>query len=354
MNTLTIVLLVLLTAQMAVLIWLLVAFRRSRGQLNTDRVEATLQLLKADLIARQAESLVALRASIDSANRLLNERLAEGTSALDRRMSIFGEIENKLGELATQARNIEVVGNNISSLSDLLKPPKLRGNLGEQLLENLLSEILPRALFETQYRFSSGQRVDAVVKLAGKLLPVDAKFPLEAYQRLAAAPEDKNAQKDFLQSLKKHVDDISGKYIRPEENSTDFAIMYIPAEAIYYQLVSQPDRTGFDYALSKKVVPSSPGHLYSFLSSITSIYAQLNLEKAGMAAGSQKLSHGLAELAEILARLERYQERMAGSIRSLSMSFEKAREETAGLSYGLEKLRQPLPEEEAVAPSDQG
>ncbi len=346
MDTVTVVLILVVGLQLAVLVWLFVSSRRLRPDPSAGSVEATLQMLKAELLTRQTESLSTLRQSIDSANRLLNERLAEGTSALDRRLSIFGEIENKLGELSTQAQNIEAVGNNISSLSDLLRPPKLRGNLGEMLLENLLGEILPRALFETQYSFAQGRRVDAVVKLAGKLLPIDAKFPLEAFERLTATPEDKAARRGFFQALKKHVDDISSRYVRPDENTTDFAVMYIPAEAVYYQLVSDGDRDGFEYALSKKVVPSSPGHLYSFLASIGSIYAGLNLELAGMTDGSRKLTDSLNELAEAVSRLERFHERMNGSMRSLTISFEKAREETSGLSLGLEKLRQPFSEDE--------
>ncbi len=341
MDSFTVIILILFICNLAALIWLLVAFRRSRGQINTDKIEATVQLMKAELVARQAESLVALRESIDGANRTLHERLSEGTSTLDRRMEIFSEIENKLGQLATQAKNIETIGSNISSLSELLKAPKLRGNLGEFLLENLLSEILPPAMYETQHRFSTGQRVDAVVKLAGKLLPIDAKFPLEAYERLLKQPDDRAANRDFAASLAKHVDDISSKYIKPHEETTDFALMYLPAEAVYYQLISQPDYASLRYALSKHVIPSSPGHLYGFLASVAAVYAESHLMQSGLVEGSRKLLAGLQDMTTMLSRLEQYHDRMNGSLRSLSASFDKARQETASLAGRLEKLREP-------------
>lgn len=355
MDGFTVVVLILSVVILAVLVWLLVAVGRLRSRSSQTDLESSIQLLKAELVTKQAESLVALRSSIDSANRLLNERLAEGTTALDRRMAVFSEIDTKLGQLSTQARNIETIGSNISTLSELLRAPKMRGNLGEFFLENLLGEILPASMFETQYRFASGLRVDAVIRLGGKLVPIDAKFPLEAYERLAASTgDDKVVRKEFAQALKRHIDAISTKYIRPDENTTEFAIMYVPAEAIYYQLVSQTDDGAFDYALSKKVIPSSPGHLYGFLASVAAISAETRLAQAGLVDGSRQLLAGLTDLADILAKLERYLERMNGSIRSLSASFEKARSETSHMADRLEKLRHPNAESQESTAPDSG
>jgi DNA recombination protein RmuC len=352
MDGFTVVALILSVVILAVLVWLLIAVGRLRSRTPQSDVESSIQLLKAELVARQAESLVALRSSIDNANRLLNERLAEGTSALDRRMAVFSEIDTKLGQLSTQARNIETIGGNISTLSELLRAPKMRGNLGEFFLENLLAEILPATMFETQYRFASGLRVDAVIRLGGKLVPIDAKFPLESYERLVASTDgDKAVRKEFAQALKRHIDAISSKYIRPDEKTTEFAIMYVPAEAVYYQLVSQTDDGTFDYALSKKVIPSSPGHLYGFLASIAAISAETRLAQSGLVDGSRQLLAGLTDLADILAKLERYHERMNGSLRSLSASFEKARSETSHMGDRLEKLRHPeVDEQESTSP----
>jgi len=347
MNSTTVII-ILLAACLVALIWLLVGSFLTRRRAAGLDFETVLKLIKSELIAGQAESILSLRDSIDNANRLLNERLAEGNRTLDERMAFVGEIENKLGQLEVQTKNIEAIGKNIQSLSQLLRPPKIRGGVGEVLLDNLLAQILPRALYATQHRFAGGQRVDAVIKLGDKLLPVDAKFPLESYEKILASPEDKAARKEFTQTFKKHIDDICGKYLKPDENTTDFAIMFIPSEAVYYQFVSQDESSGFDYALSKKVIPSSPGHLYGFLASVSSVYAALNLSQAGLADGGRLLAVGLNELADTLTGLKRLHERMESSLRALSLSFNKAKNETGNLEYQLDKLRKPVEEEEKV------
>ena len=211
----TSVLFILWLCVFLVLIWIAVRIRPSDSDRVSERLETTMALLKADLVSRQSESLFALRDSIDAANRIINDRLAEGTSSLDRRMAVLGDLEGQLGKLSVQAGNIEAIGKNIQSLSDLLRPPQLRGAVGELLLENILGQILPPAAFEAQYRFADGLRVDAVVRLSDRLLPIDAKFPLEAFERLQREPDNPPLQKLFSQSLRKHIDDIANKYIRP-------------------------------------------------------------------------------------------------------------------------------------------
>jgi len=128
-----------LALMLVLLIWLLIRQGRSAKPSDAQAAEIALSSLKAEIIQKQMEGLVSLRESVDSANRLLNERLADGQASLDRRLQIFGQIENRLGQLATQAENIEQVGRNIQALSELLRPPKLRGVLGEMLLEHLLA-----------------------------------------------------------------------------------------------------------------------------------------------------------------------------------------------------------------------
>ncbi|UCC43486.1 MAG: DNA recombination protein RmuC [Candidatus Zixiibacteriota bacterium] len=339
---LTILIALFCLTNVAVIIWLVRLMRKGSRDADAPSLHSSIELLKAELISKQAESLLALRNSIDTANQIINERLAESSSSLDKRMAVFGEIENQLGQLSQKADSIESVGRNIQSLSELLRPPQARGKVGEILLENLLSQILPRSLYETQYRFSDGTRVDAVIKLGDRLLPVDAKFPMEAWQRLMTQPDDTGLQKEFVQTLKRHLDAIGSKYIKPDKNTTDFAVMYIPAEAVYYQLVAGEDATGFDYALSKNVIPSSPGHLYGFLASVSAIYSGLNLAQASLARGEKWLADGLADMTEVSRRLERIQERMEGSLRALSAGLEKSRGELGQIQLHLERLQHPV------------
>jgi len=138
--------------------------------------------------------------------------------------------------------------------------------MGETLLENLLAQILPKDYFSTQYRFQSSDAVDAVIRLGGHLVPIDAKFSLENFQKMQDAQDEaqKSAfRKKFTQDLKNRIDEIAAKYILPQENTFDFAFMYIPAENVYYELIIKED--ALSYSLSKRVIPVSPNTLYAYL-----------------------------------------------------------------------------------------
>ncbi len=342
MDATTVVTLVLLAGILAALVWIAARLRPGPAAGAADQLETSVALLKADLISSQSESLRALRESLDAANRMINERLSEGTVSLDRRMAVLGEIQTQLGQLSIQTDNIETVGKNIQSLSDLLRPPQLRGAVGELLLDNILSQILPRAAYEIQHRFTNGMRVDAVVKVGKRLLPIDAKFPIEAFDRLRADPDDSALQKQFSQSFRKHIDAIADKYLRPDEGTTDFAVMYIPAEAVYYQLISQDRQEGFEYALGHRVIPSSPGHLYAFLASVASLYSEISLAGGDLSESGARIRAGIDRLIETSDRLARFHGRMEGSLRNLTAGFDRARSELDQIRLQLEKLREPF------------
>ena len=339
--TLTAILLALL---LVAVLWVGWQLRGREGEERGAHLENAVELLKAELLTRQSESLMQMRDSIDNANKTLNDRLAEGTVSLDRRMAVLGEIENRLGQLARQTDNIETIGKNIQSLSDLLRPPKTRGTVGELLLDNLLGQILPATMHQSQYQFTDGARVDAVVKVADRLLPIDAKFPLEAFERLRDHPEEPAHRKAFVQAFRKQTDEIAGKYIRPGEKTTDFALMYVPAEAVYYQLIADENQEAFQYALSRRVIPSSPGHLYAFLASVVAMYGEVAGLGAGLSTEHRRLKDGLKELAETADRLAAFHSKMDGSLRGLSGAFDRAKAELDRARSELEKLRAPWTE----------
>jgi DNA recombination protein RmuC len=326
----------------ALIFWLIHRVTQSRST-SEKELRQSFQALSAEFVAKQMESMLALRNSIDQANKIVNDRLSEGNRSLDEKVAVFGEIKSKLGELEVQAKNIENIGQNIQSLSELLRPPKLRGQLGETFLENILTQILPRAHFELQHKFPSGQTVDAVIKIGSKLLAVDSKFPLDSFNRHIDNPGNEAHQKEFTKSLKKHVDDISSRYIRPEEETLEIAVMYIPAEAVYYQFVSG-EQSVFDYALSKKVVPSSPGHLYAFLAALLSVYLEIGLVTQG-----RQLSSCVNNIAESVIKLSRTHERMDGSVRNLVSSLGKARLELREIDSNVNRLKEPTEEKEEFA-----
>jgi len=336
------ILLVFLAGIIAALIWLVFQARRQPAVSPAETIQAAFQSLRAELVGKQMDGMLALRNSLDQANRILNDRLAESSRSLDKRVEVFGEIKSQIGELAVQAKNMESIGQNIQSLSELLKPPKLRGSIGETFLENILSQILPKALYELQHSFPSGQRVDAVIKLGDRLLSIDSKFPLEAFNKYAESPGNSDFRKQFTQSIKKHVDDTGSRYILPQEGTLEFAIMYIPAESIYYQLISKETEV-FDYALSKKVIPSSPGHLYGYLATLSAVYKETGLVNQG-----RLLSSCLNNLADSLQKLSGLHERMDGSVRALTLSLGKARDETRSAEQHLGRLQKPESEQPVI------
>ena len=337
MDVLTLILILTVLINIVLVIWLFLFVKKQQTE---EPLTKSLLELKSELISKQMEGLLSLRESLDTANQTLHDRLSEGNKTLDQRMTVINEIENKLGKLSTQTANLETIGKNIQSLSDILKPPKMRGQFGEILLENLLKEILPAPLLEFQYQFKDGGRVDAAVRLNNLLLPIDSKFPLESFHRLLEADsgtiEFKKAEKEFGQALKKHIDVISDKYIRPDEQTTDFAIIYLPSEALYNQLLSVEQEELFRYSLSRKIIPSSPGHLYGFLASVSAVYTE-----AGLTADSRKLGELLQSLQTTVSKLNDFNDRVGGSLRSALKTVDKTKEQLNSAHLLLDQFLEP-------------
>ncbi|TAM35484.1 DNA recombination protein RmuC, partial [bacterium] len=205
------------------------------------------------------ERLNQMSQSIQEANKIIGQNLGSATSA-------FGNVREQLGKLEETNKQIISISKDITSLQELLRAPKFRGAMGETLLENLLSQVLPKEHYQTQYRFKSADAVDAVIRLGERLVPVDAKFSLENFQRMMEAgdePLKEIFRKKFIQDVKNRINEISAKYILPAENTYDFALMYIPAENVYYEVIIKEDI--FSYSMSKKVIPVSPNTFYAYL-----------------------------------------------------------------------------------------
>jgi DNA recombination protein RmuC len=179
------------------------------------------------------------------------------------------EIVERLGKLDGTAAQMLARANDLARLEQALRPPKARGGVGEILLGNLLRDSLPPDAYRIQHTFRTGERVDAVIRV-DKLVPVDAKFPLDNFERLVAAGDDDKAlhERAFVRDVKGHVDAIASKYILPSEGTYDFALMYLPAESVYYELVCGTGDV-YGYALGKRVFPVSPTTLHAYLLVIT-------------------------------------------------------------------------------------
>ena len=218
------------------------------------------RLLRAELGALRAESA----RQLTERNAEVDRRLEAMTATMDRRLETATQtttaIHRQLGQLGQANAEILARANDLKKLEQALRPPKARGGFGELLLGNLLRDRLPPDAYELQYGFKTGERVDAVIKVE-RLVPIDAKFPLDNFERLADAETDDDRtlfEKAFSRDLKIHVDAIAGKYIRPDEGTYDFALMYLPSEGVYYELVCGKTGALLQYAHEKRVFPVSP------------------------------------------------------------------------------------------------
>ncbi|MDD5467197.1 MAG: DNA recombination protein RmuC [Anaerolineales bacterium] len=182
----------------------------------------------------------------------------------------FERLAKSLGELSKATEQMMDVGKTISGIEDLLKPPKLRGSLGETLLERLLAQILPPQHYDLQHKFKGGETVDAVIRIGERLVPVDSKFPMDSFRRMITADDEGVSQKErrsFIKAVKQHIDTIAQKYILPDEGTYDFALMYIPAENIYYETIIKDEQGEelYPYATGRRVIPVSPNSFYAYL-----------------------------------------------------------------------------------------
>jgi DNA recombination protein RmuC len=207
-----------------------------------------------------------VRGSSAQTNRVLSERL-------DMAATVIGELQKSLGEMSE-------VGRGIKSLQEFLQSPKLRGNIGEQVLADMITQAFPRQSFHLQYTFSSGVKVDAALKTDAGILPIDAKFPMEQFRNMHAGEDEKTrkvAQREFFSDVKKHISDIAKKYILPQEGTLDFALMYIPAESVYYEIVNNTDL--MEQARRLRVYPVSPNTLHAHLQVLLLSFEGKELEK---------------------------------------------------------------------------
>jgi DNA recombination protein RmuC len=211
--------------------------------------------------------------------KALREQVGQNLGTVTQQVAVFGSVQEGIGKVTEATNQILALGQDITALQDILRAPKLRGGLGEILLGNLLAQVLPGERYRLQYVFNDGAKVDAAIFLADHIVPIDAKFPLENFQRMLDAGDDRerqSARKSFIRDVKKRVDETA-KYIRPDEGTFEFALMYIPAENVYYEIISAAD--SFKYALDQRVIPVSPNSFFAYLNVIVFGLRGLKIEE---------------------------------------------------------------------------
>jgi DNA recombination protein RmuC len=363
---------------LAALVWTLLATRRELGELRAraSAPEATAAMLQREIegVRREGrESQDALRREVgglasqmkdevhalqrhvgaelkgvsDEVSRQLREgmRLIQSAQTtmgerLDRAARVVGDVQGSLGTLREATQRVVDIGRDIQGLERVLKSPKIRGGLGETLLEQLLAQMLPREHWAAQHAFRSGERVDAAIRIGDRLVPIDAKFPLENFQRLVDEPEEERRRalrKAFARDVKLRVDEIAKKYILPDEATYDFALMYVPAENVYYEIVVKPDDAEDDaiaaYALSRRVVPVSPNTLYAYLQVII-----LGLRGLRIEANARQIQADLGRLGGDLRNLQDHMGTLGRHLGHAQKQYDEAQRDLDRLEAKVEAI----------------
>jgi len=267
-----------------------------------------------------------IASSVNQQLNFVSQALQDGHKTVGERLDsatkVFGDVQKSLGRLEETHRHIIDISKDIASLQELLRAPKFRGEVGETLLGKLLEDILPKENIKLQHRFKSGDMVDAAVVIGQNLISIDAKFPLENFKRASEAnseEEKKSNYRIFIRDVKARIDEVGSKYILPDEGTFDFALMYIPAEAVYYHISKDEELSA--YAKSKKVIFVSPNTFYAYLQAILYGLRGINIQR-----NIQKI---FAELSRLQIDLKKFQDDfdlVGGHLSNASKKYSDAKE----------------------------
>lgn len=260
---LLIAVLILLVLTIGAILILFVKLSHQNSE-NTDT--ALLQWLKVmqQSIDRNNKTInEALRFQSQDMTKTLQENSRQLNERLDKAAAVIRDVGVEVGQMSE-------IGRSMKDLQEFLKSPKLRGNIGEQVLTDLIAQMFPKQSFFLQYQFKTGDKVDAAIRTDGGILSIDAKFPMENFQRMVKQDKQSTeyalSEKEFIRDVKKHIDAISKKYILPDEGTMDFAMMYLPSEAVFYEVVNLEEI--MNYARKQRVYVVSPSTLYAHLQTI--------------------------------------------------------------------------------------
>src|SRR5215813_12591282 len=328
---------------LAVVAWTLFGTRRELAELR-ERPPASdpaLPLLKQEIetVRREGrEDQERLRREVGTLTAEVTRQLEQGMklihagqstigARLDAATKVVGDVQGSLGTLQEATRRVAEIGREIQGLEQVLKSPKVRGGLGETLLERLLDEMLPREHWMTQHGFRSGETVDA-------------KFPLENFRRMLDESDEtqrRQYRRVFARDVKARVDEIAKKYILPDEGTYDFALMYVPAENVYYEIAVRPEDAGEEpiatYALSRRVVPVSPNSIYAYLQVIV-----LGLKGLRIEANARRIQEDLARLGGDVGKLRQPLATLGRHLSNAQKQYEDAQRELDRLETKLDEI----------------
>lgn len=266
----------------------------------------------------------------------------------------FSEVKEELGRLKEATNQVEQVGRSVSSLQDLLRSPKMRGGIGEYFMADLLSQILPDGCYALQHEFADGERVDAVIRLREQMVPIDSKFPLEQFRKMGEAATDEERsrwRRALIRDVKLHIDSIAQKYIRPAEGTYNFALMYIPAENVYYETIVRgegvaDDQGIFQHAIRRQVIPVSPNSFYAYLMVILQGLRGFEIEKK-----ARQILETLMRLQKELAGVREDFDRAGKQMHFAADNFDRAEKHLARFEERLGAIEAPAEGADALPPA---
>lgn len=302
------------------------AFFYLSNKSRTDRVQTdAIRDLERRLTDLMIGQLREIRESQDGTSRAMNEQMHSFTK--------------EAVQIREDLKQVQETVKDVSSFQEIFKSPKLRGQWGEASLEHILSQHFPQELYKIQYLFPSGEQVDAVLRLPnGRVLPIDSKFPSENFDKMVNAQgetEKSFFRKTFLEDVKSRINEIATKYILPSEGTTDFALIYIPAEAIYYEIINnigrELDVAGF--AWSKKIILASPNTIYLTLRTIEHWFRDTQISKQ-----TQEILKKLGKVHQDAAKLMEDFRKLGSHLRNASGAYDDSEKRLSLLDEKVEKL----------------
>ncbi|MFA5052915.1 MAG: DNA recombination protein RmuC [Parcubacteria group bacterium] len=306
----------------------------------------------------KSDSLILLQNQMAELSRTLDARLGEVPKMMREQFGesakIIKEITGELTKVSEGQKQVVSLADQLKGIEDILKNPKQRGVLGEYFLEETLKNVLPPNSYEMQYKFSDGEIVDAVVFVKDKIIPIDSKFSLENYERILNEKDPasrEELERQFKTDLKNRIDETS-KYVRPEENTMDFAFMFIPSEAIYYDLlvnkvgaVKVATRDLIEYAFKeKKVIIVSPTSFLAYLQTVLQGLRALQIEES-----AKEIRRRVEELGKHLASYEEYMKKLGGHLGTSVSMYNQAYKELGKVDKDVLRITGTTPGMEPVS-----
>lgn len=302
--------------------------------------DQALILLQNQMQAEQKQ----LQDRLGELTKMLDVRLGDSTKTMlaqsDKSVQIVREITSEITKVQEGQKQITALNDQLKNLNDILKNTKQRGVLGEYYLEMVLKNVLSPGEYQLQYPFKDNTKVDAVIFYDGRVIPIDSKFSLENYNRLAVAVSDEERKRHedaFRNDLKTRIDETA-KYIKPAEDTVNFAFMFIPSEALYYDLLvnkvgSAAERDLIQYAAEKRVYPVSPTTFYAYLQMALQGLRQIEINKS-----TEVIRKNVGELQKHLARYEEYLEKIGSHLATTTNAYTTATKEFGKINKDIMRI----------------